>query len=123
MAASVFRASRALSSAKPSAMMDTFSNWYIKASGYREYGLRSEDLIREELPGVKEALRRMPQEYLDERFFRIKRAMQASLLHAPLPKELHTPELEDTKTLVEMIKITQMELEEKKAFDEGNKLN
>ena len=36
----------------------------------------------------------MPQEYLDERFFRIKRAMQASLLHAPLPKELHTPELE-----------------------------
>ena len=38
MAASVFRASRALSSAKPSAMMDTFSNWYIKASGYREYG-------------------------------------------------------------------------------------
>ena len=34
----VFRASRALSAAKPSAMMDTFSNWYIKASGYREYG-------------------------------------------------------------------------------------
>ena len=36
-------------------------------------GLLHEDLIMEELPGVKEALRRLPQDVVDARYFRIKR--------------------------------------------------
>jgi hypothetical protein len=36
-------------------------------------GLLSEDLIREEIDGVKEALTRLPQEEQDKRYFRIKR--------------------------------------------------
>lgn len=36
-------------------------------------GLRAEDLVMEELPGVNEAIRRMSDEYQDERYFRFKR--------------------------------------------------
>ncbi len=36
-------------------------------------GLHREDLMIEELPGVKEALRRLPEEVTNARYFRIKR--------------------------------------------------
>ena len=42
-------------------------------------GLLSEDLIREEIDGVKEALSRLPQEEQDKRYFRIKRVGDAQL--------------------------------------------
>merc|ERR1719197_174882 len=87
-----------------SSFMETASAWLIKTSGYREYGLKAEDLIREEAPGVTEALRRMPQEYLDERFFRLKRAMNLELKYATLPKEQWTTEAEDTKELCGVIR-------------------
>ena len=41
-------------------------------------GLRAEDLIMDQVPGVTEALRRMPEGYHDERFFRIKRGASDS---------------------------------------------
>lgn len=40
-------------------------------------GLMREDLIMEELPGVQEALSRLPQSVTDERYFRIKRVRAA----------------------------------------------
>lgn len=36
-------------------------------------GLLADDLIMEELPGVKEALSRLPAKEIDERYFRLKR--------------------------------------------------
>ena len=44
----------------------------------------------EELPEVKEALRRLPEEEQYLRLFRIKRALDLSLKHAQLPKEQWT---------------------------------
>ena len=41
-------------------------------------------------PDVAEALRRLPQEVLDQRNFRIVRAMQLSACHRILPKEQWT---------------------------------
>ena len=41
-------------------------------------GLLREDLIMDELPGVKEALSRLPQNVIDERYFRIKRVGAAA---------------------------------------------
>jgi hypothetical protein len=42
-------------------------------------GLHREDLIMEELPGVKEALRRLPEEVVSARYFRIKRVSLLTL--------------------------------------------
>lgn len=46
----------------------------------------------DELPGVKEALSRLPQAVIDERYFRLKRAMQVSGKYSVLPEGQWTTE-------------------------------
>ena len=46
--------------------------WYLTITHVFS-GLHREDLIMEQLPGVKEALRRLPQDVIDARYFRLKR--------------------------------------------------
>lgn len=50
-------------------------------------GLHHDDCYDEADPDVKEALRRLPAHLVDERNFRIIRAMQLSLQKIILPKE------------------------------------
>lgn len=65
------------------------SNWYCNAAGYRQLGLRADDLLPEENDVVQNALKRLrPQEAYD-RVFRLRRAFQvrppATRLHCTLP--------------------------------------
>jgi ubiquinol-cytochrome c reductase subunit 7 len=50
-------------------------------------GLHHDDCYDEDIPDVKEALRRLPAHLIDERNFRINRAIQLSLQKIILPKE------------------------------------
>lgn len=50
-------------------------------------GLHHDDCYDEDIPDVKEALRRLPAHLVDERNFRIMRAMQLSIQKTILPKE------------------------------------
>merc|ERR550514_935714 len=99
---------------------DTLSEWCIAASGYRKYGLRAEDLIREEAPGVTEALRRMPQDYSDERYFRLKRAMNLSMQYKYLPADQCVTSETDKRELIPVIKQVRKELAERQAWDSQN---
>ncbi|KAF9009356.1 cytochrome b-c1 complex subunit 7 [Cyathus striatus] len=63
------------------------ANWYTNLSGYRKYGFKYDDLIMEENDTVQRALTRLTEREKYDRAFRFKRASQASVLHAPLPKE------------------------------------
>ncbi|KAF8892621.1 ubiquinol-cytochrome C reductase complex 14kD subunit-domain-containing protein [Infundibulicybe gibba] len=75
------------------------ANWYANASGYRKYGFKYDDLLVEERPDVQRALTRLtPREGYD-RAYRLKRASQASVLHAPLPKEQWLKPEEDNRYL------------------------
>ncbi|KAJ4430119.1 hypothetical protein ANN_22329 [Periplaneta americana] len=56
-----------------------------KASGFT--GLHHDDCYDEDNPDVKEALRRLPAHLVDERNFRITRALQLSLQKIVLPRE------------------------------------
>jgi ubiquinol-cytochrome c reductase subunit 7 len=60
--------------------------WAFNASGFNQYGLYHDDAMYES-PDVKEALTRVPQNILDERSFRIQRAMQCSVMKTVLPKD------------------------------------
>merc|ERR1719453_3072295 len=104
--------------ASDAAESSSLSDLMIKLSGYRKYGLKAEDLIMEEVDGVQEALRRMPQEYNDERFFRLKRAMSLSLQKAKLPADEQTNDSTDTQELVQMINEVRAENAERAAYDE-----
>ena len=49
-------------------------------------GLRREDLIMEEYPGVREALRRLPEDVIHVRNYRLARAIDLSMKHRILPE-------------------------------------
>ncbi|EFN85190.1 Cytochrome b-c1 complex subunit 7 [Harpegnathos saltator] len=59
----------------------------FQLSGYNKYGLYTHDVIDYTNPVVREALRRLPQDILDVRNFRIIRAMQLDFLKRLLPEE------------------------------------
>merc|ERR1711892_1593638 len=70
----------------------TFTNnkavkkWAFNASGFNQYGMYHDDVLYEN-PDVKEALKRVSQTQLDERAFRIQRAVQCSVMKTVLPKD------------------------------------
>ncbi|XP_054015147.1 cytochrome b-c1 complex subunit 7-like [Hylaeus anthracinus] len=67
--------------------------WIYSMSGFNQYGLMRDDILYI-TPEVDEALRRLPKHLLDERNFRIIRAMQVDSGRRVLPKEQWT-KLED----------------------------
>ncbi|XP_011060870.1 PREDICTED: cytochrome b-c1 complex subunit 7-like [Acromyrmex echinatior] len=56
-------------------------------AGYNRYGLYTHDTINYKHPIVCEAVRRLPEEVLDARNFRIIRALQLNFLKIYLPSE------------------------------------
>ncbi|KAG6896111.1 hypothetical protein C0992_010252 [Termitomyces sp. T32_za158] len=73
-----------------SRLIKPIANWYARASGYRKYGFKYDDLLVEERDDVQRALTRLTVREKYDRAYRLKRASQASVLHAPLPKEQWT---------------------------------
>lgn len=71
--------------------------WAYKLSGFNKYGLWRDDLHNEAFDeNVRIALQRLPPKLLEERNFRILRAVQLSLQSEVLPKECWT-KLDDDK--------------------------
>jgi len=93
------------------------ANWYAKTSGYRKYGFKYDDLLIEERGEVQKALQRLTPEEQYNRSFRFKRASQASVLHAPLPKSEWTPTEKDIRYLKPHILDVAKEENERKMWD------
>lgn len=69
-----------------------------------------------ENPDVKEALRRMPESVVDERNFRLVRAMHLSMNKNILPKDQWTKYEEDVKYLEPYLEEVVREREEKESW-------
>ncbi|MCJ1444646.1 MAG: Cytochrome b-c1 complex subunit 7 [Stictis urceolatum] len=93
------------------------SEWYKNAAGYRQMGLKIDDLIPEENDTVQLALKRLPPDEAYNRVFRIRRAMQLSLSHQLLPKEQQTKPEEDDLYLTPIIKAIEAEKKEREDLD------
>jgi len=89
------------------------SNWYCNAAGYRQLGLRADDLIPEESATVLLAIKRLPPKEAYDRVFRMRRAFQCSLSHQLLPKEEQTKPEEDVPYLTPLIREIEAELKER----------
>ncbi|KAK3334253.1 cytochrome b-c1 complex subunit 7 [Neurospora tetraspora] len=100
-----------------SKMLKPVSNWYINAAGYRQMGLRTDDLISEEDENVLAALNRLPPKEAYDRIYRIRRATQLSLTHKLLPKNEWTTQEEDVPYLRPLIEQIEAEAAEKAALD------
>ncbi|KAI8885972.1 14 kDa subunit of cytochrome bd ubiquinol oxidase [Backusella circina FSU 941] len=103
-----------------SSLLKPVSKAYVGAAGYRQIGLRYDDLIAEESELVQEALRRMeiaePRAAYD-RAFRIRVAQQCSLSHQLLPKDKWVTEAQDIRYLQPYIDEVAAESAERAAFD------
>ncbi|KAI5379791.1 hypothetical protein J4E82_001334 [Alternaria postmessia] len=97
--------------------MKPLANWYCNAAGYRQLGLRADDLLPEENDVVQTALKRLrPQEAYD-RVFRLRRAFQLSMSHQLLPKEEWTKAEDDTPYLSELITDIEAEMHEREDLE------
>ncbi|KAL2914349.1 Cytochrome b-c1 complex subunit 7, mitochondrial [Polyrhizophydium stewartii] len=106
-----------LKSLRTSKTFAAFNAWHANNMGYRKKGLRLDDLIPDEGPVVREALRRLPPHEFQERNFRFKRAIYLSLTKAELPKEEWTTAETDIAYLRPYVDLVQAEIQTKENFD------
>merc|ERR1711939_15754 len=62
--------------------MKPLANWYSNAAGYRQLGLKCDDLIPEENDAVQLALKRLPPKEAYDRVFRIRPAIRCTSIAA-----------------------------------------
>ncbi|XP_047985467.1 cytochrome b-c1 complex subunit 7-like [Leguminivora glycinivorella] len=90
--------------------------WAYNLSGFNKYGLMRDDCLYE-TEDVTEALRRIPEHVVDERNFRLVRAMQLSLQKIVLPKEEWTKLENDVLYLTPVVKQVEKERKEREAWE------
>ncbi|KAI0386599.1 14 kDa subunit of cytochrome bd ubiquinol oxidase [Hypomontagnella monticulosa] len=98
-------------------MLTPIASWYSNAAGYRQLGLRADDLIVEENENVIKALKRLPPKEAYDRVYRLRRAFQCSTAHQLLPKAEWTKPEEDVPYLQPLIDQITAEEKEKHALD------
>ncbi|KAK3377734.1 putative ubiquinol-cytochrome C reductase complex 14kD subunit [Podospora didyma] len=98
-------------------LLKPVANWYASAAGYRQLGLRADDLINEENEDVLKALGRLDARESYDRIFRIRRAVQLSLQQKILPRTEWTKPEEDVKYLEPLVEQIKKENAEKEALD------
>ncbi|KAF2035568.1 hypothetical protein EK21DRAFT_54465 [Setomelanomma holmii] len=97
--------------------MKPLANWYCNTAGYRQLGLRADDLLPEENNVVQTALKRLPPQEAYNRVFRLRRAIQLSMTHQLLPKEEWTKQEEDTPYLTTIITDIESEMAEREDLE------
>jgi len=83
----------------------------------RRYGLRYDDTYDQYYDmDIKEALNRLPREVVDARNQRLKRAMDLSMKHEYLPKDLQAVQTPFRSYLQEMLALVERERKEREAL-------
>ncbi|KAL2118561.1 hypothetical protein VTJ04DRAFT_8221 [Mycothermus thermophilus] len=93
------------------------ANWYANAAGYRQMGLKADDLIPEDNEPVLQALARLPPKEQYDRVYRIRRATQLSLQQKILPKSEWTKPEEDVPYLSPILEQIAAEQKERHQLD------
>eukprot|EP00475_Leptophrys_vorax_P001261 TRINITY_DN10677_c0_g1_i2.p1 TRINITY_DN10677_c0_g1~~TRINITY_DN10677_c0_g1_i2.p1 ORF type:complete len:126 (+),score=8.63 TRINITY_DN10677_c0_g1_i2:112-489(+) len=95
------------------------SQWYrgVVGAHLKKYGLRWDDLYDPMYDlDIEEALRRLPQPVLDARNQRLKRAIDLSLKHVHLPKEVQAKQTPFEFYLQDELAKIKLEREERRAL-------
>ncbi|ERT01787.1 ubiquinol-cytochrome c reductase subunit 7 [Sporothrix schenckii 1099-18] len=98
-------------------LLKPVASWYVGLAGYRQLGLRADDLIPEESDVVQAAIKRLPAQENYDRIYRMRRAVQLSIQHKLLPKEQWTKAEEDVPYLGPLIEQIEAEIKERHELD------
>ncbi|CAM0877054.1 unnamed protein product [Alopecurus aequalis] len=114
-----------------SSMLSAFSQWFVNprrnplarihmltvSSRLKKYGLRYDDLYDPYFDlDIKEAISRLPQEVVDARIQRLKRAMDLSMKHQYLPDDLQALQTPFRSYLSDMLALVKKEAAERQAL-------
>jgi len=92
------------------------SKWAYSLSYFNQLGMMNDDTLKE-TPAVKEALRRLPKHLLDERQFRMTRALYLSMRKEILPKDEWTKYENDVPYLQPYLKEVEKEMFEEEEWN------
>ncbi|XP_072941632.1 cytochrome b-c1 complex subunit 7-like [Epargyreus clarus] len=90
--------------------------WAYNMAGFNKYGLMRDDCLHED-EDVQEALRRIPAHVVDERNYRMIRAIQLSMQKIVLPQEEWTKFEEDKLYLTPMVEQVKKERLEREKWE------
>jgi len=93
------------------------ATWYTQTMGYRQVGLKYDDILMEEREDTQKALTRLSAREGYDRAFRLKRAAHCSILHKPLDKEQWTKPEEDIRYLAPHVREVTKEDAERRHWD------
>ena len=86
----------------------------------KKYGLRYEDLFDPQLDlDVEESLRRLPQEVVDARNQRLKRAIDISMKHSELPKDMQEKQTPFSSYMADTLDLVRLEGKERAELGTG----
>ncbi|XP_053604762.1 cytochrome b-c1 complex subunit 7-like [Plodia interpunctella] len=95
---------------------NSMKKWAYSLAGFNRYGLMRDDVLYE-TEDVQEALRRLPNHVIDERNFRLIRAVQLNGSKVVLPKEEWTKLEEDYLYLSPMVEVVKKERLEREKWE------
>ncbi|KAM0753871.1 14 kDa subunit of cytochrome bd ubiquinol oxidase [Meredithblackwellia eburnea MCA 4105] len=98
-------------------MLKPVSDAYAHIAGYRQYGLKYDDILIEENKPVQKALSRLTERESYDRAFRLRLASMCSIAHAPLPQKDWVPKEADTRYLKPIVESIEKELDERAYWD------
>ncbi|KAI9622024.1 hypothetical protein H4Q26_015462 [Puccinia striiformis f. sp. tritici PST-130] len=98
-------------------LLKPVATWYANLAGYRQMGLRYDDLIMEENQTMQKAISRLTEREQYDRAYRFRVASQLSVLHKELPKEQWTKPEDDVRYLTPLVKEIEQENQERMAWD------
>merc|ERR1711928_69932 len=93
-------------------------DFYLRQSGYRQLGLRKDDILAEEKSYVKLAISRLPEDEMNGRIFRLQRAADLSAKAQILPADQWTTEEEDVEYIQPLINQILEEKKERELLDQ-----
>jgi ubiquinol-cytochrome c reductase subunit 7 len=99
------------------------AKWYQPAiaNKLKPYGLRYEDLYDPQLDlDVDEALRRLPQDIVDKRNQRLKRALDLSMKHSELSPDMQAKQTPMEPYMEDTLRLVKLEGEERAAIGAGS---
>ncbi|OLL24321.1 Cytochrome b-c1 complex subunit 7 [Neolecta irregularis DAH-3] len=99
------------------AMLRPAAERFVQLSGYRQMGLKYDDLLMEEHSIAQKALGRLSERETYDRFYRLKRGHQLACVHQILPRNEWTKPEDDIRYLTPIIKELEAEAQEKADFD------
>ncbi|KAI7832682.1 cytochrome b-c1 complex subunit 7 [Gamsiella multidivaricata] len=100
-----------------SGFLQPVANAFVNAAGYRQLGLRYDDVLREETDIIREAINRLPENESYERVFRMKTAFQYSLSHTVATKDSALKAEDDIRYLTPLIDEVATEVTEREDFN------